>query len=242
VELAQAYRLYTLALAQKPDVPGMNRLKESRNKYQTSSNLLAAAYALTGRKEAAKDLLNDRSARVFSYDWWGETYGSSLRDLALRLETLAVTGDNQRGTEVAMQVASMVGNMSVWYSTQEVATSLRALARFIQGGALNEKPAFTLKAAGRDIPVASGTPYYMYNATGESGAVTVRNTSGKKLYVRAVYSGRTATGSNQTESSNVALNVRYTNMAGAEIVSVKDRTGNRFYSRGYSEPLSRSAF
>jgi hypothetical protein len=228
VELAQSYRLYTLALANKPDVPGMNRLKESRNKFQTSSNLLAAAYALTGRKEAAKDLLNDRSAKVFNYDWWGETYGSSLRDMALRLETLAVTGDNQRGAEVAVQVASMVGNISSWYSTQEIATSLRALARFIQGGSFSEKPAFTLKAGARDIPVSSGTPYYLYNITGESGAVTIRNTSGKRLYVRTVYSGRTATGSSQAESSNIALNVRYTNLAGAEIDPLKITQGTDF--------------
>ena len=228
IELAQAYRLYTLALAQKPDVPGMNRLKESKNKYQSSANLLAAAYALTGRKEAAKDLLNDRSAKAFNYDWWGETYGSALRDLALRLETLAITGDTQRGTEVATQVASLVGNMSAWYSTQEVATSLRALARFIQGGAFNEKPVFTLKAGTRDVPVSSGTPYYIYNLAGESGAVTVRNTSGKRLYVRTVYNGRTATGSSQAESSNITLNMRYTNLAGSEIDPSKITQGTDF--------------
>ncbi|MFM8487448.1 MAG: hypothetical protein ACKOCH_14055, partial [Bacteroidota bacterium] len=76
------------------------------------------------------------------------------------------------------------------------------------------------------------------NVTGESGTVTVRNTSGKKLYVRAVYSGRTATGSNQTESSNVALNVRYTNMAGAEIDPSKIAQGTDFIAE---VTVSRSA-
>ena len=44
-ELIQAYRLYTLALAQSPDFGAMNRLREEKGLDQLAQWRLAAAYA-----------------------------------------------------------------------------------------------------------------------------------------------------------------------------------------------------
>jgi hypothetical protein len=46
-------------MAGKPDLPGMNRMREAKNKYETTASLLAAAFAASGKKEAARDLLAD---------------------------------------------------------------------------------------------------------------------------------------------------------------------------------------
>ncbi|MBL7825588.1 MAG: alpha-2-macroglobulin, partial [Saprospiraceae bacterium] len=228
-ELSQAYRLYTLALAGKPDLPGMNRMRESKNKYETTASLLAAAFASAGKKEAARDLLNDASIRKYVYSWWGGTYGSDLRDLALRLETLTSLGDNKRGLDVALQVANQVGNAARWYSTQEVATCLRAISKYAKSATLGDKTDFIVKNGNREMPVNSTTPYYLYNFTEEaSGSLAVKNTSKQKLFVRAVFNGRPAITNQGTEAKNVSLNVRYTDLKGQVIDPSKIAQGTDF--------------
>ena len=52
-DFAQAYRLYTLALAGVPDMGSMNRLRETSGISNESKIRLAATYALTGQKKTA---------------------------------------------------------------------------------------------------------------------------------------------------------------------------------------------
>ncbi len=228
-EMAQAYRLYALALAGKPDLAGMNRMREQKKKFESSASLLAAAFASAGKNEAARDLLDDLNSSKFSYTWWGYTYGSDLRDLALKLETLTAMGDHKRGLEAALQVATQVGNTARWYSTQEVATCLRALCKFAQKATLGEKSDFVIKAGGREIPVNSSTAYYLYPLGDEvSGGVSVKNTSKQKLYSRIVMRGRPASADVPAESSNITLGVRYTDLKGSAIDPAKLKQGTDF--------------
>ncbi len=228
-ELSQAYRLYTLALAGKPDLAGMNRLREQKTKFESSSSLLAAAFATAGKNEAAKDLLKEDKNQKFAYTWWGYTYGSELRDLALKLETLTAVGDTKRGLEVALQVATQVGDAARWFSTQEVATCLRALSKYAKKATLGDKSDFTIKAAGREIPVNSTTAYYLYPLGNEvSGGVSVKNTSKQKLYSRIVMRGRPASTDLQAEAKNISLGIRYTDLKGSAIDPAKLKQGTDF--------------
>ncbi len=54
--LTQAYRLYTLALAGKPELAAMNRLRESKDLSNDAKWRLAAAYALAGKKNVAEQI------------------------------------------------------------------------------------------------------------------------------------------------------------------------------------------
>src|SRR5690606_1800028 len=56
-DMAQAYRLYTLALAGSPDLSSMNRLRETVGISNESKLRLAAAYVLAGQKQAGMTLL-----------------------------------------------------------------------------------------------------------------------------------------------------------------------------------------
>jgi hypothetical protein len=53
--LIQAYRLYTLALAGKPELAAMNRLRESKYISNDAKWRLSAAYALIGRREGGQE-------------------------------------------------------------------------------------------------------------------------------------------------------------------------------------------
>jgi uncharacterized protein YfaS (alpha-2-macroglobulin family) len=228
--LNQAYRLYTLALAGKPDMAGMNRLRERKQKYNNSLSLLAAAYALAGKPEAARDLLNDASAVAYNYDWWGYTYGSGFRDQALRLETYTAVGDNKRATELAQSLAGNLGNATQWYSTQELATALRAICKYAQKNSMGEKPEFSIKSGSdNEMAINSNLPYYMYNFTDKAGSsLSVKNTSKARLYARVLYVGRPSTGSQMATASNVALSIRYTDVKGTPIDINKINQGTDF--------------
>jgi uncharacterized protein YfaS (alpha-2-macroglobulin family) len=227
--MSQAYRLYALALAGKPDMAGMNRMRESKNKYESTLTLLAAAFASAGKKDAARDMLNDASFKKFVYQWWGYTYGSDLRDQALRLETLASIGDSKRGMEVAVQVATNVGNAARWYSTQEVATCLRALCKFAEKNVFGEKADFVINTGGRETAVNSKNPYYLHTFTETaSGSLSVKNTSKKPLYARAVFNGRPALTNQGSEAKNIAVSIRYTDVKGQVIDPAKIAQGTDF--------------
>jgi alpha-2-macroglobulin len=229
VELSQAYRLYTLALGSKPDAAGMNRLREMKQKYETTASLLAAAFAISGKKEAAKELVDNVNNQKYAYDWWGNTYGSSLRDMALKLETFTALGENKRGLDAALQISQTIGTVGNWYSTQEIATCLRAIAKYAQKATLGDKSDFTLKVGNQETAVNATTPYYVKEITEQAtNGLSVKNTSKQRLYVRAVYQGRPTMSNVVTESSNISMAIRYTDLKGQVIDPVKLTQGTDF--------------
>jgi len=130
---------------------------------------------------------------------------------------------------VALQVASQIGNAARWYSTQEVGTCLRALSKYAKKATFGEKSDFVIKAGGREIPVNSTTSYYLYPLGDEvAGGVSVKNLSKQKLYARIVMRGRPASMDVPAESSNITLELRYTDLKGSAIDPVKLKQGTDF--------------
>jgi alpha-2-macroglobulin len=227
-ESTQAYRLYALAIAGKPDLAGMNRLREVKNKFENTATLLAAAYAAAGKKEAARDLLKEGTQRSWIYNWWGYTYGSNLRDVALRLETYAILED-KRAAEWAVKVAGELGKTDRWYSTQDVATCLRALSKYAGRNVFGEKADFVVSVGGKDEPVKQSSPYYLQDMSGQAGAaISVKNTSGQRLYARYVLQGRPLTGSSVADAQNIKISVAYTDTKGAPIDVSRIKQGTDF--------------
>ncbi|HAT77507.1 MAG TPA: hypothetical protein DCS19_11940, partial [Flavobacterium sp.] len=84
-DLAQAYRLYTLALAGSPDLSSMNRFRETKGISNESKLRLASAYVLAGQKSAGLNLLLKTTIDENSnYNYF--YYGSSDRNRAMALE------------------------------------------------------------------------------------------------------------------------------------------------------------
>ena len=92
-EINQAYRLYTLALAKKPALGAMNRMREMKELSPTCKMDPGRAYLLIGKKRGGRraggrtELHPLSSYRELSY-----TYGSSLRDQAMILEVIHPDG------------------------------------------------------------------------------------------------------------------------------------------------------
>ena len=129
LDLLQAYRLYTLALAKEADLSAMNRLKSNPNLSLQASWRLAAAYALAGQKEAARSIIQGKASKVQDYRSLYYSYGSGLRDEAMILETLILLDMNKEASSLALDISKSM-NKANWRSTQTTAYSLIALSKF----------------------------------------------------------------------------------------------------------------
>jgi hypothetical protein len=231
--LTQAYRLYTLALAGKPDLADMNRLREDKNMWTQSAGLLAAAYAQAGKPEAARDILGQKWKEDFKYDYCGSTYGSDLRDRSLMLETYTMVGDNDKAQAMAGVITTEMGKQDGWYwNTQSLATGLRALSKYVSKN-FGSGPAYAYR-------IGSGSPKtgdasrpvslvdFTENALGTNGQINVKNNGAARLYARLVISAAPTTPSTAPTSSNLALSVRYTDLKGQAIDAAKVKQGSDF--------------
>jgi uncharacterized protein YfaS (alpha-2-macroglobulin family) len=117
-QLDQAYRLYTLALAGSGDLGSMNRLREQRELNPAAAWRLAAAYWYAGQRDTARSMIKRLDTGISDYRELSGTFGSSLRDKAMMLETMTVAGDSDRIGPVYQEVSQALSS-EVWLSTQE---------------------------------------------------------------------------------------------------------------------------
>ncbi len=228
-DLTQAYRLYTLALAGKPDLAGMNRLREKKDMYSQCGYLLAAAYAQSGKPEAAKEIIATKWRDDWRYDWSGYTYGSDLRDRALILETYTAIGDVNRAQAMANFVCTELGKEQGWYwNTQSLATSLRALSKYVAKN-FKEGTSFAYRINGGSFKNGDGSkPISTVNFTGEGTKVAVKNNGSAKMYARLIVNARPVVGEENVTASNIAMSIRYTDPKGNPIDIGKLTQGTDF--------------
>ncbi len=127
-DLAQAYRLYTLALADSPDMASMNRLLETSNLSNNAKFRLAAAYSLIGQKNAAEKLLQSAVINFKQQNYY-YTYGSPNRNRAMALETLVSLDKKAKAQQLAVDLAKELSSKK-WMSTQTTSYALLAMAKY----------------------------------------------------------------------------------------------------------------
>jgi uncharacterized protein YfaS (alpha-2-macroglobulin family) len=125
-DLNQAYRLYTLSLDGQPAWGMMNRLRTQQNLDPAAAWMLAAAYALGNRNDAANEIIQKLSTDVKPYQEMSYTYGSDLRDKAIILETFLTMGKQNEAMTMARTIATSLSAES-WYSTQSTSFALLAV-------------------------------------------------------------------------------------------------------------------
>src|SRR5690606_12002651 len=129
-DLIQAYRLYTLALADAAEIGAMNRLREQGNLTSTAAWMLAAAYARAGQSESAKKWISDLTTVIKPYRELGYSYGSDVRDKALIMETLVLLNDKTKAFDLLKEISNYLSDNAYWMSTQETAFCFKAVASF----------------------------------------------------------------------------------------------------------------
>ncbi|SHJ49131.1 alpha-2-macroglobulin family protein [Aquimarina spongiae] len=227
-DLAQAYRLYTLALAGSPDLSSMNRLRESSNLSNNAKLRLAAAYGLAGQKSAANQLLNsaniDYSATKNSY----YTYGSTNRNRAMAIETYVSLDRKEKAQEVAVALAKELSSNS-WMSTQTTAYALVAMAKYadyVGGKGVNVGYSLNGKSntANTEKTLAtSGELSIIKNNT-----LVLKNNKDNTIFVQIAASGILPVGEEKVIQSNFKAIVDYKNRDGRIIDPTKLTQGTDF--------------
>ena len=234
-DLSQAYRLYLLALAKTPEVGAMNRLKEWKFLTPEGKWRLAAAYQLIGQTNTALGLISNLPTSFAARKNPGFTYGSSLRDEAMVLETLTLMN---RRAEAAVLVKSIAAQLSQdeWYSTQTTAYSLLAIAKYTGANNSGQKITATENINGKNIAVntESTVSQTEMNWQNERSNITITNKGNNVLYVRVINQGQPLSKQKIEVKNNpsvLKVNVAYITTNGQAIDITKLKQGTDFVAK-----------
>lgn len=229
-ELQQAFRLYTLALADAPEYGAMNRMKEQPGLSIQAKWRLAAAYALTGKMKPAGELVYNAETTVIPYSSMNLIYGSSDRDEAMILETLILMKRDRDALQQAKKVSQNLAQEN-WFSTQSTAFALMTMGRLAEqlSGTLD----FTWSWNGKQQPAVKSAKAVFEKeiaTSPKSGTVSVKNKGKGALSVDLITRTQLLNDTLPAIADNIRLDVKYTDMAGSPI-SVEDiRQGTDFMS------------
>lgn len=219
-DLIQAYRLYTLALANEPELGSMNRLREDPGLSVQARWRLASAYAVIGQQEVAGDILANLSSNIDSYTSFNPTYGSRERDLAMMLETLTLMNNRTEGARYAKMISAILSS-NRWLSTQTTGYCLLAMAKFAGTGTTSGDLAFEYSVNGeKTVRASTKLPLARIQLPVkelQKRHVEITNAADGLIFVRLIMTGIPEKGSEIASSNNLAMRVRYTDLAGNEI-------------------------
>lgn len=212
----QAYRLFVLALAGKPDMAAMNRLKESPITRPVTQWLLASAYALSNQPDIARKMVADLSSEVAPYRETGGTYGSTTRDNALILQSMVIL-DMQKDAYRMLQKISQAMGSGGWYSTQETAFALHSAAEFVRKylGAQRGIQVTVATASGETEINTEKTVWQLpLPIQNDISQASVKNNGQGSLFVRQINSSASLDIVKEKVMSGLNMEIRYYNDRG----------------------------
>lgn len=225
-DMVQAYRLYVMALAGEPQMSAMNRLREQKSISGQASGLLAAAYALAGQKDAARALALGKSWNADAHNQMAHTFGSSLREKALRVETLLLIDEAAMAFPLLKEISDAL-NGADWQSTQSTAWGLYVWQNYaIQYD--NQGNAAFMVSHGKESMHQFAQSIFQLPIEGNPAQLQLRNTGTKPLYISTTASGIPAIDEFIQVESGIGLNVRYASTDGKTIQPTSIVQGSSF--------------
>ena len=237
-DLAQAYRLYTLALVGAPDLASMNRLRETSGIANETKLRLAAAYTLAGQKAAGMTLLAKSKMEEENSDYYNYFYyGSSSRNRAMALETLVLLDQKPKAFAMANKLAKQLCS-SEWMSTQTTAYCLYAMSKFAQS--IGSKGVdVQVSNNGKAQQIQTNKSIAKRNLEVKTGAnsIVIKNNRNNTIYVRVLNSGILPIGKEQVIQSNLMASIVFKNRKGGVINVSKINQGTEFIAEVTVENL-----
>ncbi|RLD87768.1 MAG: hypothetical protein DRJ09_09635, partial [Bacteroidetes bacterium] len=228
-DLEQAYRLYTLALAGKPNVSAMNRMRSNHRMSRAALLRLAAAYALINEKSTADELVDEAgktSIENHSYYWY--SYGSQTRNKALAMETYLLLNDKAKAYQLFKEVADDLGSSS-WMSTQTTAFALYVVSLF-SDNRQEENFVFSYRFDGNEESIESKKPIYSLKLPAKDNKkLIIENQSNQMLFLNVEISAIPNPGQEVNKANNLALMVSYHDMKGNTLDPKQLQQGKDFY-------------
>lgn len=223
----QAFRLYSLALAGVPEYGAMNRMYEQPKLSKQAAYLLAASYAVIGKKKNAEELLfkvrleeDNPSARAL--------YGSEICDKAMLLESYLLMDRDDDAMNLAKELSNELNKESS-FDTQSSAFALMAMGQLADK--LSGSLAFEWNLNGKkQEPVKS--PKALYTCTvpsvSKKGKVELVNRGEGILNAAIITSAQLLHDTLPAISNQIALQVNYVDMSGKPIDVIRMEQGQDF--------------
>ena len=227
----QAYRLFSLALSGQPEKAAMNRLRETENIPQLSRWLLAAAFATTGRREVADDLLDMRNIST-EPEYQNYYYGSEIRDKAIILYTLSLLDKKEEALPLLKEICDNFNNEN-WYSTQSVAWGLFSYMKWASKMAGDKNSAVKVRVAVNeeksDLTIQPGRIWAKELKLKQGdNLMLIENTSGSPVYANLTMKGIPAASETGKEEKGLSMKVEYVNMDLGAVDPVRLEQGSDF--------------
>ncbi len=213
-DFTQAYRLYTLALANNAEVGAMNRLRSDVNLSNQAAWRLAAAYAMIGQEEAALELAQ-RPYKYEQYRDYGYNYGSNVRDLAMALETMTYLKNESRIMGAVNDLSQELN--SGWHSTQTRAYSLLAISKLVASEDGSKEFGFDVEINGKSFDFEADKPIARFEVDAANlmvGNVGVKNNSSAPLFLSFVQTGMPIENAEPKVEDELQLNIKYVDLKG----------------------------
>ncbi|WP_420318333.1 alpha-2-macroglobulin family protein [Ekhidna sp.] len=219
-DLIQAYRLYTLALADAPAIGAMNRMKEAPNISRKAKWRLALAYAVAGYDVQATEMIQGLSASVDSLTTnYRQTFGSATRDKAMIMETLLSLKQETKAFELLRDIAEEMGDQNKWMSTQTTAYCFIAISRYAENFGSDKLTDVSISIAGNDKSI-EGTDF-VYQIPIDNGdkssGIDITNNGEAPVFVKVIRTGIPLEGTDENISRNINLSVKYLDLDGNQV-------------------------
>ncbi len=245
--LSRIYRLYVLALADDPQIGPMNLILENDPDKTTNVEkwMLSSAYFLAGKRNISEKIRKGINISTNKYKNPGRTFGSSMRDRAIILNSLTLFKDWNKADIV---YEGIVRDLSTgkWYSTQTLGYSLLALGKYMLGNKLDFR--------GDDAPIKGYVVFpdgkkQQFNFNSLKKTIPVPNGFGKKIklfidknvkvgkvYVALQWNGIPLKSLGKDISENLKLNVSWINEEGKTIDPTLLKQGTTFWGHFRVKP------
>ena len=186
----------------------MNLLREKVKKMPAGAAwLLAAAYAIDGKKNVAREL----TASLKYDDTIYEAYGSSDRNRAVALKTMLLLGRKEDAFKLAEAIAGRLNDKSVYMSTQSTAWSLYSVCDYARANAGGVQASCT--AGGKTFKFSGNKCFETVTLPVKDGdkkvTVKIDNASAGNLYAVASVTGIPPASQEKAVSNRLKMTVSY---------------------------------
>lgn len=235
-DMTQAFRLYSLAAAHKPEMSAMNRLRELPWLSEQARYLLAGTYLLAGQPGTAAALADRQASGQGSRSLRAaDTFGSSDRDLAILLELQTALDRREAGYSAYTRIAARLASDDA-LNSQSTAWMLKAVAGYLAKYRLKAVPVLaTVTASGASLKGAAqadstGMLYTIpVENTAEDCSVQISSSTKAPLHALLTVSGIPAAGGGKAYNRHLQLQVRYEDADGRPVDVRKLSQNTRFF-------------
>ncbi|MFW6369544.1 MAG: alpha-2-macroglobulin family protein, partial [Myxococcota bacterium] len=238
-DLSQAYRLYTLALAGHAEMGAMNRLREWQKLTTPARWRLAAAYQLAGQNETARRLVDGGELTPTPGEQAEDTFGSSLRDKAMILETAVLMNDGEVVSRLSREIATTLSG-DRGFNTHETGFALIAMARAAERFGETGETRAVYEWQGESHEVDDGSPVHVAELTEPSGkpSLTLTNSGSTTVFTRLLMTGLPEVGGETAAAEGLRLSVDYRDLNGKAVEVERLEQGTDLVARVHVSNVS----